>query len=102
MIHVIATIECNDGKREAFIDEFKKNVPNCLAEDGCHAYGPTVDIDSGIGAQGPLRENTVTVVEQWESLDALNAHLAAPHMATYREKVKDFVAGVSLQVLTPA
>lgn len=102
MIHVLATITCNDGKRDAFIDAFKKNVPNCLAEDGCIAYGPTIDIDSGIGAQGDLRENVVTVVEQWASLDALNAHLAAPHMATYRETVKDYVSGVSLQVLTPA
>ena len=102
MVHVIATIECNAGKRDAFIAEFKQNVPNCLAEDGCIAYGPTIDIDSGIGAQGDIRDNVVTVVEQWESLDALNAHLAAPHMATYSEKVKDLVAGVSLQVLQPA
>ncbi|HCK09087.1 MAG TPA: antibiotic biosynthesis monooxygenase [Candidatus Latescibacteria bacterium] len=102
MIHVIATITCNDGNRDAFIDEFKQNVPDCLAEDGCIAYGPTVDVDSGISAQGALRTNVVTVVEQWESLDALTAHLAAPHMATYREKVKDLVAGVTLQVLEPA
>ena len=102
MVHVIATIECNDGKRDAVIAEIKKNVPNCQAEDGCIAYGPTVDTDSGIGAQGPLRDNVITVVEQWASLDALNVHLAAPHMATYRERVKDLVAGVSLQVLAPA
>ena len=102
MIHVIATITCNDGNRDAFIDAFKQNVPDCLAEDGCIAYGPTVDVDSGISAQGALRTNVVTVVEQWESLDALTAPLAAPHMATYREQVKDLVAGVTLQVLEPA
>ena len=54
MVHVIATIECIDGKRDALLEELRKNVPNCQAEDGCIAYGPTVDIDSGIGAQGPL------------------------------------------------
>ena len=102
MIHVIATIECNLGKRVDFIEAFKRNVPNCLAEDGCLAYGPTIDTDSGISAQGPLRDNVVTVVEQWASLDALNAHLTAPHMATYREEVQSMVAGVSLQVLEPA
>jgi quinol monooxygenase YgiN len=102
MIHVIATIECNDGKRAAFIEEFKKNVSNCLAEDGCIAYGPTIDLDSGFAPQGPVRDNVVTVVEQWASLDALKAHMAAPHMATYRERVKDLVAGVSLQILEPA
>jgi len=35
-------------------------------------------------------------------LDALKAHLAAPHMTTYRENVKDLVAGVTLQVLETA
>jgi len=102
MIHVIATIECNEGKRDALIEEFKKNVQNVLAEDGCIAYGPTIDTESGFGPQGPLRENVVTIIEQWASLDALKAHIASPHMATYREKVKDYVAGVSLQVLEPA
>ena len=44
----------------------------------------------------------MTVVEKWESLDALNAHLVAPHMLSYREKVKVLVKGVSIQVLEPA
>ena len=77
-------------------------MPNVLAEDGCGFYEPTVDFDSGIGAQGPLRDNVMTVVEKWASIDALRAHLGAPHMATYHEAVKDLVAGVKLQVLQPA
>ena len=102
MIHVIATIEVHDGKRDAFLTELHGNVGNVLAEDGCLAYGPAVDAATDIGAQIPFRDNAVTVVEQWESLDALHAHLAAPHMATYREAVKDIVKGVSLQILEPA
>mgnify|MGYP001476512677 CR=1 FL=1 len=102
MIHVIATIEVHDGKRDAFLSELHANVDNVLAEDGCLAYGPTIDATTGIGAQIPLRDNAVTVVEQWESLDALHAHLAAPHMTTYREAVKDIVKGVTLQILEPA
>lgn len=98
MIHVIATIDLQPGVRDRFLAIFKDNVPNVLAEEGCHAYAPTVDADSGIAAQGALRPDTVTVVEQWESLDHLKAHLQAPHMAAYREKVKDMVRGVALQV----
>jgi quinol monooxygenase YgiN len=44
----------------------------------------------------------VVVVEKWESVAALRAHLEAPHMMEYRLKVKDFVHKVSLQILTPA
>ena len=102
MIHVIATIEMNDGRRGDFLKAFHANVDNVLAEDGCLAYGPTVDVKADIGVQVPIRDNVVTVVEQWASLDTLHAHLAAPHMATYRDQVKDIVKGVTLQVLEPA
>lgn len=102
MIHVIATVEVVPGKRQAFITEFLANVPNVQAEVGCLAYGPTIDVETGIGAQIPRRDEVVTIVEQWESLAALQDHLVAPHMAAYREKVRDLVKGVSLQVLEPA
>ncbi len=102
MIHVVATIEVNPGKRNEFLIIFKENVPNVLAEDGCMSYEPMVDVDSGIPAQGEPRANVVTILEQWESLDQLHAHLQAPHMAEYREDVKDLVKRVKLQVITSA
>jgi len=102
MVHVIATITLHAGKRDAFLEVFHRLVPTVRAEDGCIDYGPNVDAVTDIGAQIPRRENVVTIVERWESLDALNAHLAAPHMTTYRQDVKDFVAGVTLQILEPA
>jgi quinol monooxygenase YgiN len=72
------------------------------AEAGCLDYGPTIDVASGLSAQPPVREDVVTVVERWEGLEALRAHLAAPHMADYRARVKDFVVRTQLQVLQPA
>lgn len=101
MIYVIATVEVKPGKREAFLAEFHKNMPNVLAERGCIEYGPTVDVKTDIKTQISLRENTVTIVEKWESLQALQVHLTAPHMGAYRERVKDIVAGLSLQILEP-
>jgi quinol monooxygenase YgiN len=101
MIFVIATIELKPGKREAFLAEFNRNVPNVRAEKGCLEYGPTVDVKTDIKAQIPFRENVVTIVEKWESLQTLHAHLGAPHMAAYRERVKDYVAGTTLQILEP-
>jgi quinol monooxygenase YgiN len=101
MIYVIATIEVKPGKREPFLAEFHRNMPNVRAEKGCIEYGPTVDLRTDIRAQVPPRENTVTIVEKWESLQALQAHLQAPHMGQYRERVKDIIASVTLQVLEP-
>ena len=101
MVHVIATIEIAPGKRDQYLELFAQLVPKVRAEDGCLAYGPTLDIDSGISVQIPLRENVVTVVEQWSSLEALQAHLTAPHMGEYKQAVKDIVVGLTLQVLQP-
>ncbi len=101
MIYVIATIELKPGKCEAFLAEFHKNVSNVRAEKGCLEYGPTVDAKTDIKAQIPRRENVVTIVEKWEGLDALKAHLVAPHMTTYRERVRDYVVGTTLQILEP-
>ncbi|MEM8671699.1 MAG: putative quinol monooxygenase [Planctomycetota bacterium] len=102
MIYVIATIELNDGKSDDFIEHFKALVPSVHAEDGCIEYGPTVDLETSIGAQIDCRANVVTIVEKWESLESLEAHLAAPHMLAYRSKVKELVKHTSLQVLEPA
>ena len=102
MIHVIAAIEIHPGKREAFLDEFRSLAPKVRAEAGCIDYGPTVDAETDIGAQGPLRENVVTIMERWESVEALKAHLAAPHMAEYRKNVESLVAGLTLHILEPA
>lgn len=102
MIHVIATIECRSGQREAFLNEFRKLVPEVLAEDGCLEYGAGVDVPTEIKAQDPERLDVVTVVEKWASVEHLKRHLVAPHMETYRAKVKDLVVSTTLIVLSPA
>ena len=101
MIQVIATIELKPGCREDFLPLLNENVPNVKAEDGCLAYDPFVDIDSGLPAQGEISDNVVTLVEAWSSIEALHTHLKAPHMAEYRDKVKDMVTKVTIQVLKP-
>jgi len=101
-VFVVATITVKEGKLEEYINIFKANVPNVIAENGCIFYEPVVDTKSGIDIQDPLRSDVMVVMEKWESLDALLIHLDAPHMNTYREAVKDIVTGVKLQVLQSA
>ena len=101
MIHVVATIQLTAGQRDNFLEHFHRLVPLVHAEEGCIEYGPTVDLETDISAQGPARPDVVTVMEKWESLEALQAHLVAPHMLEYREGVKDLVQETIIQVLTP-
>jgi quinol monooxygenase YgiN len=102
MIHVLATIELQPGTRDQFLAEFHKVMPFVHAEAGCIEYGPTIDAATPIAQQQRAGENVAVIIEKWESVEALQAHLVAPHMTTYREKVKGFVAGVKLQILEPA
>ena len=102
MIHVVASIEVVEGKREVFLEEFRKLVPLVHEEQGCIEYGPTIDFETNLPAQGGARPNVVTVVEKWESIETLEAHLVAPHMVDYRGRVKDIVKDTKLQVLQPA
>lgn len=101
MVTVIASIYVKAGKVQEFLQILKDNVPNVVAEAGCIEYAPTVDIDAGLPVQ-KLDEKVVTIIEKWQSLDALKAHLGTPHMLEYREKVKDLVEDVSLKVLQQA
>jgi quinol monooxygenase YgiN len=102
MIHVIATIELKPSCREVYLKVLRDNVSNVKAEAGCLAYEPALDIDSGLPLQGAVRENVVTIVEAWESLEHLVAHLKTPHMLAYRNAVTEYVENVSVQVMAPA
>jgi quinol monooxygenase YgiN len=98
MIAVLASITVKLDEKAKFIEIFKENVPNVLAEKGCIEYAPMVDAHSGILVQ-EKDDAMVTVVERWESIEDLKAHLKAPHMDAYREKVADIVQHVTLKVL---
>jgi quinol monooxygenase YgiN len=102
MIHVVATIDVQPGRREEFLGEFRRIVPAVRAEEGCLEYGPTVDARTPITTQPAVRENVVVVVEKWASVAALEKHMVAPHMQDYRVRVKPLVAKVALQILEPA
>ncbi len=98
MINVIASIRVKEGRRAEFLDIFRANIANVLQEKGCLEYVPTVDVATGLPPQ-ELNENVVTIIEKWQSLEDLRAHLNAPHMLAYRIAVTDLVADVSLKVL---
>ena len=101
MINVIASVRVKEGLLLDFVKLFKSNIPNVLAEKGCIEYTPMIDIPTGLPPQ-ELNNNVVTIIEKWDSLDDLQAHLSAPHMIEFQKKEKDLVDRVSLKVLKEA
>jgi quinol monooxygenase YgiN len=98
MVHVIATITAKPGTRDRVLEAFRWVTPLVRAEDGCIEYQAATDVKTTLAVQDGPREDVITVVEKWASLDALYAHTKAAHMAEYRTRVSEFVTGVRLVV----
>jgi len=101
MIHVIASIQVKEGQLNTFLEIFKANVPKVLEEKGCLAYAPTVDVPTGLPPQ-EVNPHGATIIEKWNSLEDLKAHLSSPHMLAYREKAKALVEKMSVKILKEA
>ena len=101
MIHVIAVITAKPGKRAAILEALRANVPNVHAENGCIEYGAAVDSDNALPVQTKYGPDTFLVIEKWESMEALKAHAAAPHMAAYAAKTKELIASRVIHILSP-
>jgi quinol monooxygenase YgiN len=102
MIHVLAIITARPGQREAVLREFRANMPAVHAEAGCIEYAPAIDAEGAGNAQAKLGPDSFVVIEKWESMEALKAHAASPHMAAYGARTKDMIASRAIHVLSPA
>src|SRR5262245_58210808 len=102
MVHVIALITAKPGKREEILKHARANLAAVRAEQGCIEYGPAIDAENALPFQTKLGPDTFMVVEKWESMDALKAHAAAPHMAAYGAKTKEMIATRVIHILSNA
>ena len=102
MIHVVAVITAKPGQREQILQHFRANVPAVRTEKGCIEYGAAVDAENALAFQTRWGADTFLVIEKWESMDALKAHAAAPHMAAYGAKTKELIASRVIHILSPA
>ena len=102
MIHVLAFITAKPGMRDKILEAFRANMPAVHAEQGCIEYGPAIDAEGAGATQTALGPDSFVVVEKWETMDALKAHGASPHMAAHAGKVREMTAKRIIHVLSPA
>ena len=101
MIHVVAVVTAKAGQRARILEAFKANVAAVRAERGCLEYQATIDAADAGPAQTPFGADTFVVVEKWEDMAALKAHAAAPHMAAYAARTREFIASRTIHILSP-
>jgi len=100
MLTIIAEIRTKSAgqHRQNVLDAFQKIIPTVLAEDGCHGYEPLVDHKSNASFQ-TQEPDTIVMLEKWETVAHLEAHLATPHMQAHHAAVKDDVVDVKIKIL---
>ena len=101
MIHVVAVITAKPGLRDSILQAFRANVPAVRMEQGCIEYAAAVDAESALAFQTRHGPDTFLVIEKWDSMEALKAHAAAPHMAAYAGKTRDLIASRVIHILSP-
>ncbi|MFK3662061.1 MAG: putative quinol monooxygenase [Scandinavium sp.] len=100
MLTVIAEIRTRPGQhhRQAVLDEFAKIIPTVLQEEGCHGYAPMVDHAAGVSFQ-TTAPDSIVMVELWETVAHLEAHLQTAHMKAWSEAVKANVLESHIRIL---
>ena len=97
MVHVVVTMKIREGQMEPFLAACAELRPHVLREPGCLAYDYTRDIPSPRDPGQPLEADRITLIERWESMDALKAHLETPHMKASGATMKGMRVSVELR-----
>ncbi|MDR1898961.1 MAG: antibiotic biosynthesis monooxygenase [Treponema sp.] len=99
MVHLVVTFLIKEGKMDDYLREVRKLRPLVLAEEGCVEYTFLRETKSGLNIQEAVNPNRLTLVEKWESPEALAVHGAASNLTDFNARVKDFLVSASARVL---
>ena len=100
MLTIVAEIRAypNGLHKDKIIQAFKKITPTVLQEQGCYGYQLLVDAHVDVSYQSK-DSDLIVMLEKWESIEHLNAHLQTAHMQAYQLEVKEHVADVKIRIL---
>lgn len=99
-VYVLCRFDLNE---DADVNDYLKKtlavVPTVRAEDGCRLYTLLKDAETDWDKPMRFGEKTFWMVEKWDSIDALKAHLEAPHMKAFGPTIKGMRKSGTFHVL---
>ena len=89
MYTIYVKFDCVENKREAFIEKMKESgiLDAIRAEDGCIRYDYYLSVKD---------KNEILLIEQWESKEHQQIHIAQPHMDKMRTFKDDYILKTTL------
>jgi quinol monooxygenase YgiN len=84
MIVVVGYLTINPDKRADVEAAIATLVPLTVAEEGCVEYRYSTDV---------LDANRINIWEQWESDEAMTAHMGTSHLADFMAVMGDCIGG---------
>ncbi len=102
MILVIVTSQIREGRMAEFLAACRETRPKVLAEKGCLGYEHALDTQSPLRSQESLNPNRVTLIETWESLEALVEHSRSSRGHEFAQQVRDLREHVTVRVTKSA
>lgn len=84
MIVIAGTAKIKPEMRETAVSASVEMAAASEKEAGCKSYRFYTELED---------ENTIFIFEEWESAAVLAAHFETPHMAIFRQKLPNFLAG---------
>ncbi|MBM3474539.1 MAG: antibiotic biosynthesis monooxygenase [Armatimonadetes bacterium] len=93
MVKLIARLQVKPGQEEFVAEALKELAGPSRAEAGCIRYEP---------CRAKEDPAALLVLEEWESQEALDAHMATPHFQAFVGKIGEALAGPpSLEFIEP-
>jgi len=80
MLIVMGEVVVDEGAVDKVRDALRTMEQETRKEPGCLGYAFSLDVNDA---------STVRISERWQSLEALQAHFATPHMAAFGLAVAD-------------
>lgn len=88
---VTAVFHPRDGHRDELVEALRATIPAVHEEDGCLLY-----------AIHDASDGTITMLEKWESAEALRVHAQGAAVAALNAAIADHIAApITVTTMTP-
>jgi aryl-alcohol dehydrogenase-like predicted oxidoreductase/quinol monooxygenase YgiN len=98
-IHAVAVLRAKPGNRAALAAAFREILERVRNKAGCLEYALANPLRLQATGAAPAHEDEVTLVERWQSREALEAHLADPDYRRWFETIRPLIDAASMQAL---